>query len=103
MKVGDKVVCIAIKQHWLENRHVCPNIPELKQEYSVRSVVELHGYTGIRLEELVNPVSMFYEVGAAEVCFDAKCFRKIDDTPELSELTDEMILTAPTTKELQTA
>lgn len=35
--------------------------------------------------------------------FNERCFAPIQSRPELSELTDEMILTAPTTKELQTA
>lgn len=54
------------------------------------------GYTCLTCKEIVVTGDKIYWQ-------DERDFRKIDTRPELSELTDEMILTAPAIKELQTA
>lgn len=104
MKVGDKVVYVGGVFHsHLDSRFVSNGyvLPDPKETYTVRDIHTLGGREFILLVEIINPPSEYS--GGKESGYNIKTFRKIDTRPELSELTDEMILTAPTVKELQTA
>lgn len=111
MRVGSKVVCISVVKDETTNRFLSMGykLPEVGGTYTIRGIQKELGYANdwLLLDEIVNPSTGRTPDGLTylvhEAGYHCKHFREIDTRPELSELTDEMILTAPATKELQTA
>lgn len=102
MKVGDKVVFIGRNDGSSLRTDVLWAADPLERViYRVREIVTnpYDGQTCIRLENFCAG----YTYSRRELATEIVYFQKLDTRPELSELTDEMILTAPATKELQTA
>lgn len=100
MKVGDKVVCIAWVSDWMLKAYPNVTFPEYNRTYTVRDIRFQEDGIYVGLTEIVNEPFLIHENMFFEPYWPVP---EMMVFLELSELTDEMILTAPTTKELQTA
>lgn len=79
-QVGQKVVCVS---KWFPYQQDIASeegigLPDHGAVYTVRDILTVYGdEVHIRLAEIVNPTTMFSDVGPIEVAFSYECFRPV--------------------------
>ncbi|MFG1461772.1 hypothetical protein V5F77_02650 [Xanthobacter sp. DSM 24535] len=80
---GTIVVCVSSFEHWRRNAdRLGVALPHVGVVYTVRDVVEVGNTVGLRLEEILNPVS---PRNGVEFCYDQTAFRPVR-RPDISAL-----------------